>query len=136
MNTSIRYPIIGGIILFALFWIFAVFNTLSGFPILDIPMHFIGGFFAAWFIRILLKKDIERTSWLGTLIIIVGGTAFIGITWEFFEWTIDYAVWEGFMGTRDDTLLDFVMDILGSITVAILVFKQGHAREDSYVQSN
>ena len=131
MNTSILYPILGGIILFILFWVFAVFNIFSNLPILDIPMHFIGGFLVAWFIGVLLKEDIRKTSWLGTLVIIIGGTAFIGIGWEFFEWIIDYFVQEGFMGTRDDTLLDFVMDILGAVAVALLVFRQGHAREDS-----
>lgn len=124
---KIRYPIIAGIGLLALQTVFSVQNFYQKLPLLDIPMHFTGGLIAAWFLSVLFAKDlraIRRPVVQGLLII--GGTAIIGISWEFFEWFLDNFVFVEihFMGGLDDTLFDLFMDLLGACVVVGIVLRK------------
>lgn len=67
----------------------------------------------------------SRLAWL---VCIVGGAAFVGVVWEFYEWTMDTFVFPGqFMGGLNDTLFDLAMDLLGACVVAVMVRRKKDA---------
>jgi predicted membrane protein len=75
---------------------------------LDIPMHFVGGLWAAlvsaWFLRYVHSPY--------SLVYVLIGVLIIGIAWEIMEYVI------GFQREQDyafDTSLDLVMDLCGGV---------------------
>ena len=115
-----KYPIIAGIGLLVLQAIFSIRNFYQTLPLLDIPMHFAGGLIVAWFFSALFAKDLRTMRGYASALLIIGGTAIVGIHWEFFEWFLDNFVFTKtqFMGGLDDTLFDLFMDLLGACIVA------------------
>ncbi|MBI4160579.1 MAG: hypothetical protein HY506_01610 [Candidatus Yanofskybacteria bacterium] len=91
------------------------------YPNVDIPAHFLGGFFVAlFFIGFLRRSLAAERSLIQDLIIIVGASTLVGVLWEFFELiadltpplSIDYA---------RDILLDLAMDITGAAAMFFIV---------------
>ena len=100
-----------------------VFNSnliYQEFWFLDIIMHFLGGCIVAGLIGTLLKKEGGKLRPHMFIIWLVGGTAIVGVSWEFFEWTLDHFIFtQGtFMGGLDDTLLDLLMDMAGGLLIS------------------
>lgn len=96
----------------------------------DIVLHFGGGFFVAMFMSEYLRGRLEAGAKLKNLIIITGATVLIGVLWEFAEYVANQTLIEPtyryfgirgyFMGDLNDTIVDLLMDILGSGSFAIL----------------
>lgn len=122
-----KYPIIAGIGLLMLQTIFSALNLYQIIPLFDIPMHFTGGVIVAWFLSALFSKDLRVTRRHISALVIIGGTAIVGIHWEFLEWFLDNFVFVKiqFMGGLNDTLFDLFMDLVGaSIAAGILLRKK------------
>lgn len=97
------------------------------FSWLDIVLHFVGGF---WFASLLFyvfyysfRGSIRAPVFLA-FFILVSGTAFAGVAWEFFEFAMD-AMYVPFLGLGlsgkallADTLLDLLMDMAGGASAA------------------
>lgn len=113
-----RYAILSGALLFAVNAFFTWKKIYIQTPFLDVPMHFLGGCIVAWFFIACFKKEEKKMSRLAWPLLIIGGTAAVGVVWEFYEWTMDTFVFPGqFMGGLNDTLLDLAMDLLGACVV-------------------
>lgn len=103
----------------------------------DMLHHFLGGFFVALFFSGYLKKQLVSGSKLGNMLIIVGVTMFVGVSWEFSEYIANqlftvpiyhkYHVVINFMGDLEDTISDLFMDMLGSI-IATSIFIKSEAK--------
>jgi hypothetical protein len=92
--------------------------------VVDVPLHFLGGFTIAWMTLILWKRWYERKwipkipSWL-VATTVWGVVALFGIFWEFYEWTFDYFYHTGMQPSVTDTMGDFLMDLLGGLAFII-----------------
>ena len=88
----------------------------SGYPYIDIPFHFLGGFSVGLasigLLRIVFKGDRYRTSPL--LLYTVLLTLFVGISWEVVEAYFKVSVLFG-GDFWFDTVKDLLMDTLGGI---------------------
>ncbi len=86
----------------------------------DIMMHFLGGCIvgglAAW---AALRRD-ESLSLRQTLIFTLASIVVIGVGWELFEYFTGQYV--GQQGIVLDTTLDLVMDTLGALTTAAILY--------------
>ena len=100
-------------------------------PAYDIVLHFFGGFFVAMIFYHYLKDSI-KTGFLKTVLVIVGAAIFIGVIWEFAEYSATKLI-GGYLykkyqiicciGNLDDTFNDLAMDILGAITFILIYVK-------------
>ena len=118
-------------------WYFAV-------PWLDIPMHFMGGFWVALLTIWLMKVApgiFGKPSVLGDLIIILGFTALIGILWEFMEFSIDILIiaknglpeiWRTQLGLTD-TMGDLFFDLLGGLVAFFIGLREKSLKRFSKV---
>lgn len=127
-GVKIQHPIIAGILLFLLNVIFTSLNVYVRIWILDIVMHFLGGITVAWFLLLCFKKEKNRISKFAWPLLLIGGTALVGVLWECYEWVLDRFVFTEsvFMGGLDDTLFDLVTDIFGASVVALVSLKKNH----------
>ena len=101
---------------------------------LDIPMHFLGGFWTAMaFVYLILNyqfpisEESLRKNLLSYFIIILSFVALIGIFWEFYEFLSDFFLssknyTQIFQQGAADTMGDLFFDLLGG-TVLSLAFK-------------
>ncbi len=126
---QIRNPILAGILLLVIHAILASLFLYVQYPVLDIPMHFLGGVIVAWFFAVYFKEERKAIPPLAELILIVGGTAVVGVAWEWMEWVVDniFLPNHPFMGGLDDTLFDLAMDLLGACVVALAVRRKKDA---------
>ncbi len=79
------------------------------YPLLDVPMHFLGGVVIALGSQTMLFKKMapfEINHLLGCLALVLG----VGIAWEAFEWHYVITDMTGYVW---DTIIDMVMDLLG-----------------------
>lgn len=101
---------------------------------LDMPMHFLGGFWTAMaFIYLIfayqfpISKETFNQKFLSFLIVILSFVALIGIFWEFYEFLNDFflsskAYAQIMQQGAADTIADLFFDLLGG-TVFIIIFK-------------
>lgn len=95
----------------------------------DKVLHFTGGFLVGWITWLFYQKELTGTHYLKKFILILAGTALLGLGWEFTEYTssgIDYYTELDFthylyIGTIHDTVHDLVLDLIGG-TLAALYF--------------
>ncbi|MDD4761610.1 MAG: hypothetical protein PHZ25_01105 [Candidatus Pacebacteria bacterium] len=95
---------------------------------LDIPMHFLGGFFIAVFflwIRKNLPFLVGKNNFFVDFIIILGFVALIGVLWEFFEYFLDYffanrGVMPLSQVSLQDTLGDLFFDLVGGFSARLI----------------
>ena len=122
----IIYPVFSGVLLFLLNAVFVSQNAYTQVQTLDIAMHFLGGCIVAWFLCLYFKNERKIIPKLAGALLIIGGTALVGILWEFFEWSLDNFVFieTQFMGGLNDTLFDLAMDLAGGLVVALFFRKQ------------
>ena len=100
------------------------------YPYFDKVLHLAGGFVIAWVAAVLLVKDLQRLSLVGSLLLLVGAALAIGTGWEVAEyWSSTYladattgwqaTAWRWFHGgDLGDTLLDLVADAIGALVLA------------------
>ncbi|MFA6130718.1 MAG: hypothetical protein WC730_00425 [Patescibacteria group bacterium] len=116
-------------------------NAYFYWPGADIPMHFAGGAAVGmWALAIwndvvasiqYRGKLFQKFVWLMPLLFIVGFTAIVGVGWELHEFIIDQIMTLKYYGTAQltqgsiqDTMGDFVCDLLGGASVIIFLLKK------------
>jgi uncharacterized membrane protein YjdF len=124
MTFPKAFGFIAGVFLLCLLLIFT--GVAGDYEILDIPLHFLGGF--GWgLVAILLIKRTNVTNlpkWF-TLVFTIGLVLIVGTLWEFAEYLLELAVGDSQYLTPltlRDTLADLLNDSLGAIT-AWFIFK-------------
>ena len=106
---------------------------LPNWEVVDVPLHFLGGFTIAWMILIVWQRWHKRKwipkipSWIIALTV-WGVVALFGIFWEFYEWTSDYFYHTNMQPDATDTMMDFLMDLLGGLAF-IIAFQRDFFRE-------
>ena len=100
------------------------------YPYFDKVLHVAGGFVIAWLAAVLLAKDLQRLSLVGSLLLLTGAALAVGIGWEVAEyWSNTYladattgwqaTAWRWFHGgDLRDTLLDLGADTIGALALA------------------
>ncbi len=114
--------------------IYALTIDISIYDWVDIPLHFMGGFVAAFFFCTYFKNTLigimrEKNFWSGLFVFIsiIGFAAIIGIGWELYEWFYDIfvAIPQASLrtqGSLNDTMGDLILDLSGGVSVALLFF--------------
>lgn len=133
------------LIVILLFHIIATLNSWYWTYLwLDVPMHFLGGFWVAMASVILIfnyhfpvSKEAVNQIFFTFLIVILSLVALVGIFWEFYEFLNDM-----FLSSRNyaqifqqgaaDTIGDLFFDLLGG-TMFILIFKFFSQKKISYI---
>jgi len=91
------------------------------YPWLDNVSHYMGGIVLGLFFAYVLSVMGYRLGWnRTTYVILLCGVAFIGISWEIFEYVFDIA-FPGVAGYAIDTSTDLGLDFLGTFTVLLAV---------------
>jgi hypothetical protein len=103
------------------------FGLYLKFDWVDTFQHFLGGFFVAMLMTGYLKDHFLSGKTIQNILIVTGATIFIGVVWEFAEYIANQTLiepfqrWFGikayFMGDLRDTMLDLLMDTLGSLSL-------------------
>lgn len=118
-----------------------VFGLYGAWELYDVPMHFGGGFAMGALALAIWYQGIEDVHFKGRMarhlapwlvpLFVLGFVSFIGIGWELLEFVLDQLFPVMTQGTEggmrqvslDDTMLDFVMDLLGGATALILFYR-------------
>jgi hypothetical protein len=99
---------------------------------LDIPMHFLGGFWLAMVCVYLNRRlNVNTPQFIATAISILGFVALIGVLWEFWEFICDFLILhkQVLQPGAADTIKDLFFDLVGG-TAFILIFKRIFIRQD------
>lgn len=98
----------------------------------DITLHSLGGFFVAMFMASYLKDRLVSQINIKNILIVVGATLFVGVTWEFAEYIANqiliepfyrwFSIRAYFIGDLQDTINDLLMDMLGALAFMSLYF--------------
>ena len=112
--------------LFVLTYVLTLTDVFVIFPLTDIPLHFLGGFFVALFFIGYLHRALGATnSFVGDITIIVGVSLLVGVGWEIFEFVLDKVLPAGISlfrgGDLFDTLKDLVVDSAGAAAMFLRV---------------
>jgi hypothetical protein len=133
MEKTLKKAAIGISAFLAAVYVFSISNSLYWFfPWMDIPLHFLGGLWAAVFFAWLnLKFNLrffEGRNFLWNFVLTLSFAALIGVLWEFFEFSRDF-----FSSSMDiskmaqisvsDTMGDLFFDLLGG-AFFVLAFKR------------
>ena len=91
---------------------------------IDIPFHLLGGFFVAMLFSDYLKAHFRPNSTLQNILIIVGVTVFIGVIWEFMEYSggalqLKFISRYIYIGDIEDTIKDLSNDTFGAIVYTL-----------------
>ena len=123
------------LVVILLFHFIATFNYWYwAYLWLDMPMHFLGGFWVAMaFVYLIfnyqfpIPSEFLKQNFLSFLIITLSFVALIGVLWEFYEFLSDFFLssknyTQIFQQGAADTMGDLFFDLLGG-TVLSLAFK-------------
>jgi len=140
--------ILGLLIFILIFHIIASINSWYWvYTWLDMPMHFLGGFWLATvFITLNSKLKIQNSelsglpNYLITIVITLGFVALIGVFWEFFEFGYDVLISSKgyFAATQQgtaDTMSDLFFDLLGGL-MFLTIHKYFLKNNDAKIQQN
>ncbi len=122
--------ILGLLTLILVIHIFAsIYYWYWTYPWLDMPMHFLGGFWLAmvYFWRsqkLQTSTDSKHESALLIIIGCLGFVALIGVLWEFFEFFCDiFIASKGYIAVSQqgvgDTMGDLFFDLLGGLALIL-----------------
>jgi len=100
------------------------FDAYNVFPLLDIPMHFLGGVAIGIFFWVLFDSkescdSIGNLTQLGHVITSILGVFLAVSVWEFAEWITDFIGMSHAQLSIDDTMLDMFLGVCGGV-LAIL----------------
>ncbi len=90
-------------------------------PWIDIIMHFIGGAWVSILFFSLLGHMLNESLYSNliecfkVILLAVSFTVFVGVLWEFYEFTMTMITSIPFQGNMIDTMGDLLMDIIGGI---------------------
>jgi hypothetical protein len=114
------------ILVFAIHVILAkVFDVYTHFPNIDIAMHFFGGVGITYFLLRSATVAVDL-NFLGSpsraavALLTFFAASTTTILWEFFEWIFDHSFQRQFQAGLNDTMLDMLMGMLGSIVYLVL----------------
>jgi len=135
--------ILGLLIFILVFHIIASINSWYWtYAWLDMPMHFLGGFWVAMVFFNFINPKLQITDYklLITLILVLGFVILIGVLWEFFEFLCDVFISsKGYLEVAQqgiaDTISDLFFDLLGGL--ALLVVRRYFPKSnDAKIQQN
>lgn len=93
----------------------------------DIPLHFLGGVFAAIVTVIFYRRNFKSKNKLFIFIAITSGAVLIGVSWELFEWILDNLVPLFKLPHEpnlNDTMSDLALDLLGGASIAMFFLRK------------
>lgn len=105
------------------------FGFYEAFPLLDIPMHFIGGVGIGVSASLFLRYQQERSSWgqvnrFFCFFWIIGMVSLMAILWEFYEFTSDYFFHTEWQIGAADTTGDLFFGLVGGVVVGLYAVHQ------------
>lgn len=110
------------------------FNAYERLPVVDLPIHLLGGMAIGFFFSRVLDilgdhAIVDTIDGLLRAILLVALTATAAVWWEFAEYVSDHVFGTHAQGGLEDTLLDMFVGILGGVTIAAFLFvKNGHRK--------
>lgn len=120
-------------VLYVLSWTGALAGAFSAAPVIDIPFHFLGGFFVTLFFADALQKTLVATGrGAGTqAAVLVGIVIFVGLGWELYEYALTVLIGDFLaerniaccIGTSLDTVKDLFMDTAGAAVVVLFTLR-------------
>lgn len=95
------------------------------FPLLNAPMHFVGGLSVGYMCILFLRffeeeKIMEIKNKFVFVLIVVALVGLIAVLWEFYEYAMVYVFGVNWVMTYGDTLLDLGMGIFGGFVAGML----------------
>jgi hypothetical protein len=118
-----------GIFLSEYFQLYTLWHSYDTF------LHFLGGIGIAWLGYAIFATDIARLSIWKRVLILVSFTTFIGVLWEFAEFSAGFAqevapwLWRWFRGGgMTDTIIDLAADIFGALIFALPATRRRYIR--------
>ena len=134
--------LIAFLVFILVFHAFATFNYWYWIYLwLDMPMHFLGGFWVAMAFVYLISKyqfpvsnEFLKQNSLSFFIVILSFVAFIGVSWEFYEFFSDIVFFsKGYLRIMQfgaaDTIKDLFFDLLGG-SVFLLIYRLIFKKKD------
>jgi hypothetical protein len=111
-----------------------IFNAYESFPLLDVPMHLVGGIAIAYFIRESLlifckARLLGPIDAVVELILVFSLVCTAAVFWEFAEFAADRIINTHSQRGLEDTLADMLMGIIGG--ALYLAASIGRRRVDS-----
>jgi len=125
--------LLSALALFAVYAIAINLNLFVRFWWLVVSMHFTGGAIIALIYIAYTRPAKSLKKDAGRLIFILasaGAAASVGILWEVYELAIDTFLIPNFMGDRNDTIADIVVDILGGAMVGYLKYSNSRNKSN------
>ena len=109
------------IIVLLVHFIIVPFNTYAIYPWIDVPMHFIGGLSIGiatlTAINIFQKKEfIPKFHNFFLFIIIISVVSLTAVSWEFFEFMLDFISPIKFQDSLKDTMFDLFLGLVGGMS--------------------
>ena len=100
------------------------FDAYNVFPLLDIPMHFLGGVAIGVFFWVLFTSNeslrvIGGLTQFGRIIVSIMGVFVAVSMWEFAEWTTDFIGISEAQLSINDTMLDMFLGVCGGVLAVI-----------------
>lgn len=117
-----------------------VVDAYTMFPAIDIPMHLLGGYVMAHFVKrcieIVPTGGLADGIWrAASVFVVVTATATAAVFWEFAEYIADQLLpLNGQLGL-EDTLLDMALGIVGAVALVFIDGWRGVSRVDRSPQS-
>ena len=107
-----------------------IFQLYDLYPSIDIPMHFIGGFCIAYFLKgsYLTAKRLKLLGQPTNVLGIITVFALVGLStilWEFSEFSYDFIFHTALQTGLADTMLDMFLGMLGGIVLLAMSSLQG-----------
>jgi len=101
------------------------FDAYEHFPLLDVPMHFIGGLAICYFFAICTKAPhtsllLGQHTKFSLFVMLVALTGTTTVVWEFAEWISDQYFSQNAQLGVSDTMLDMFLGLLGGVIVAFI----------------
>lgn len=103
-------------------WIFSFYET---FPLIDIPMHFVGGAAIAYTFILFLRffeeeKMVEIKNKFVFIFLVVCAVSFVAVLWEIWEFSIVTYFGANWFISLQDTIGDLVVGICGGFFVGVI----------------
>ncbi|OHA02148.1 MAG: hypothetical protein A3C12_00060 [Candidatus Sungbacteria bacterium RIFCSPHIGHO2_02_FULL_49_20] len=96
---------------------------------IDIPIHLLGGLIMGsaflWYARRWLPKIRHESKRMVFILLLLGWTALLGVSFEFFEFSYDHLIatpygWQKAQLGNADTMKDLLDDLLGGLLVLVI----------------
>ena len=125
---NFKYSVSFGLVILAINYVLDYQNMYTRFPIVDIPMHFMGGWAAALF-ALELKKQVDKSQLhiLIEFLYVLGFVSIVTLFWEYYEFFSDSIFKTKYQYGLLDTIKDQGIGILGGISAFFLVGRYSRA---------